>query len=41
MLITLVGVICAVVLAGNGLARKDEARLRLARRAKLLDVGWT
>jgi hypothetical protein len=40
MFIALVGLIIAALLAGQGLARKDEARLRVARRAKLLDVGW-
>ena len=41
MFMTLVGLVLAVVLAGQGLARLDEARLRVARRAKLLDLGWT
>ena len=40
MFITLVGLALAVVLAGQGLARKDETRLRVARRTKLLDLGW-
>ncbi len=41
MFMTLVALILAVALAGQGLARRDEARLRVARRAKLLELGWT
>jgi hypothetical protein len=40
MLLTLVGLVIAVLLAGQGLARLDEARLRVARRTKLLEQGW-
>jgi hypothetical protein len=41
MFIALVGLIIAALFAGQVLARKDESNLRIARRAKLLDVGWT
>lgn len=39
MFIALVGLALAIALTGLGLARKDEARLRVMRRAKLLELG--
>jgi len=39
MIIALVGLVFAIALVGRGLERHDEARLRVMRRAKLLELG--
>ncbi len=39
MFLALIGLVIAIALLGRGLERQDEARLRVMRRAKLLELG--